>query len=211
MLNQMGESVKAMQDLVARMSTLIPSQMSPTTSNVPQESQNSHSIPLSPRPSNIVQEPSSSETMNSNGHTSDTLPSRHSPPLHVQKRRSFSPVDRTNENEHHPSDRLRRLSSSEDDLSPEELADIRAPWVEALDNEIPLNEVRTGSPPRLRSGSQSPTRTLRRRGSLLKHDITNEMLEERGRERGGSVDKGIEVVDKGKGKEVSVEDGSDGE
>ena len=218
LLSQMGASVKAMQDLVARMSILIPSQMSPTSvSGVPPETQISQPIPLSPGPSTVGQEPSSSDTGTSYGHTSDTSPSRNSPPLRIQKRRSFSPVDRTNENEHHhnPSDRLHRLSFSEDDLSPEELADIRAPWVEQpLDLEIPLTEVRNakpGSPPRLRSASQSPSRTLRRRGSLLKHDITNEVLQERGRERGRSVDGNIDVVDKGKGKEVYVEDGSEGE
>jgi hypothetical protein len=96
-------------------------------------------------------------------------------------------VERTNENEPH----TRRLSSSEDDLSPEELADIRAPWVESLDEELPPQDVlhspQQGSPPRLRAESQSPNR-LARRGSLLKHDITNEMLEERGRERVRNLD-----------------------
>ena len=212
LLNQMGMSVRAMQDLVARMSILIPSQLSPTSvSGVPTENQ--ISPPVSPGPSTAAQEPSSSDTKTSNGHTSDTSPSRNSPPLRVRKRRSFSPVDRPNENEPHPADRLHRLSFSEDDLSPEELADIRAPWVEQpLDIEIPLNEVRgakPGSPPRLRSASQSPSRSLRRRGSLLKHDITNEMLQERGREREGRVDGNIQVVDKGKGKEVYVGDSSE--
>ena len=204
LLNQMGESVRAMQDLVARMSILIPSQMSPTSvAGVPPDTRVSQPVPLSLSPSTAVQEPSSPDTSTSNGHISDTSPSRNSPPSRIRKRQSSSPVDRTNENEHHPSDRLHRLSFSEDDLSPEELADIRAPWVDQpLDIEIPLSEVRNakpGSPPRLRSASQSPSRTLRRRGSLLKHDITNEMLQERGRERERNVDGNIEVVDKGKG------------
>jgi hypothetical protein len=218
LLNQMGVSVRAMQDLVAKMSILMPSQVSPTSvSGIAPETQISPPVPLTLGPSTVGQEPSSSDIGTSYEHTSDTSPSRNLPPLRIQKRRSFSPVDRTNENEHHhhPSDRLHRLSFSEDDLSPEELADIRAPWVEQpLDLEIPLTEVRNakpGSPPRLRSASQSPSRTLRRRGSLLKHDITNAVLQERGRERGRSVDGNIDVVDKGKGKEVYVEDGSEGE
>ena len=186
LLNQMGESVRAMQDLVARMSILIPSPTS--VAGVPPETPISQPVPLSPGPSTAVQDPSFSDTSTSNGHTSDSSPSRNSPPLRNRKRHSFSPVDRTNENEHHPSDRLHRLSFSEDELSPEEFADIRAPWVdEPFDIEIPLDEVHSakpGSPPRLRSASESPTRSLRRRGSLLKHDITNEMLQERGREEG---------------------------
>ena len=216
-LDQMGESVRAMQDLMTRMSTLIPSQMPPSTSStVPLENVVPQSIISTSGPSNAVYEPS---TSSSNGHTSDNSPSRTPPPLRIQRRRSFSPVDRTNENEPHPSDRLHRLSSSEDELPIEELADIRAPWVEQdIDVELPLAEVRhsrQGSPPRMRSASQSPSRSLRRRGSLLKHDITNEMLEERGRAtRSVSMDsetKAGGLLDKGKGKEVYVEDGSEEE
>ena len=216
-LNQMGESVRAMHDLVTRMSTLIPSQFSTSTSpSIPLENIIPQSIISTPRP---IQTNNESHTLDSHGHISDPSSSRTLPSLHLRKRRSFSPVDGANENEPHPSDRLHRLSSSEDDLSPEELADIRAPWVEqAIDIELPLHEghhSRQGSPPHLRSASQSPTRSLRRRGSLLKHDITNEMLDEKGKGKSSTnMDGGTEgdgLLDKGKGKQVYVEDGSEEE
>jgi hypothetical protein len=102
------------------------------------------------------------------------------------------------------------LSTEEDDLAIEETADIHAPWVEpAIDEESPLQEGahHPPSPPRVRSASQSPARRPRR-GSLLKHDITNEILEERGRERlrNAGVENLPTSVDKGKGKQVAVED-----
>ena len=61
----------------------------------------------------------------------------------------------------------------------------------------------------MRAGSQSPSR-IARRGSLLRHDITNEVLDERGRgrERREVENTGSEVreenLGKGKGKEVEV-------
>jgi hypothetical protein len=202
-LHQMNESLKTMQDLVTKFSTL----SSPLHPSISAQSHTSQLTSASRV--NISINPS---TSTSNIHTSDPAPS--SPPavLHIRKRRSFSPGERANENDPNP---LRRLSSSEDDLSPEELADIRAPWIEQpIDNELPLNEVvhpRQPSPPRLRSASLSPNGSLRRRGSLLKHDITKEIIQERGRDRSRSVDGKKPVIDKGKGKEVYVEDGSEEE
>ena len=212
LLNQMGESVRTMQELVARMSILIPPQLptrSPTTPT--------NSIPT---PSTPPLQPSISEPSSSNGHSSDAKSSRNLSPLIIRKRRSFSPNDRNNENDPHPNDRLHRISSEEEVVSPEELADIRAPWVDPtldpFDADLPpLPEVgrsRQGSlsPPRMRSGSQSPHRSLVRRGSLLKHDITNEVLEER---LSGMTSMNVDgdSKGKGKGKEVYVEDGSDEE
>ena len=210
LLNQMGESVRTMQELVSRMSTLIPPQ-----------------IPISPAaqtravppPSATSRQPSTSEPTTANGHPSDAKLSRTPTPLIIRKRRSFSPTDRLNENDPHPHDRLHRISSEEEDLSPEELADIRAPWVDQTLDPFdptdlpPLPDVgrsRQGSlsPPRMRSGSQSPHRTLVRRGSLLKHDITNEVLDEQSQE---VTNMAADRDRKGKGKEVYVEDGSDEE
>ena len=207
LLNQMGESVRTMQELVARMSTLIPPQIpvSPATAQA-------HSIPSV---SNSPRQPLTSEPITPNGHPSDPKSSRTPSPLIIQKRRSFSP---NNENDPHPNDRLHRISSEEEVVSPEELADIRAPWVDQpldpFDPDLPpLPEVgrsRQGSlsPPRIRSGSPSPHRGLVRRGSLLKHDITNEVLEER---LPGTTSMDGERDRKGKGKEVYVEDGSEEE
>ena len=222
-LNQMGENVRTMQDLVAKMSTLLPSQIQlPVSPSLPPQGQTSQSTPLSATSLNAINVSSGPDPQSSNGQIPESPPSRTLPPLSIRKRRSFSPGDQTNENESHPSDRLRQLSSSsEDELSPEDLADIRAPWVE-LDMEVdpPLNEVRhsrQASPPLIRSSSRSPIRPLRRRGSLLKHDITNEILEEPDRDKEGvsmEIDKDTEkerVLDKGKGKAVYVEDGSEEE
>jgi hypothetical protein len=187
-LQQMTQHLRNMEDLVARMSILLPP-----------PSRSAESVQVSPVAADPPTEPIS--TSPTNGHMSDSSlsslssassPHRESSPhtlniLKKRRSRAFSPVERTNENEPH----TRRLSSSEDDLSPEELADIRAPWVESLDEELPPQDVlhspQQGSPPRLRAESQSPNR-LARRGSLLKHDITNEMLEERGRERVRNLD-----------------------
>ena len=210
LLNQMGESVRTMQELVARMSVLIPPQP-PTISPTNQ----AHSLPS---PSNSFRQPSISEPSTSNGQSSDPKSSRNPSPLIIRKRRSFSPNDRHNDTEPHPNDRLSRLSSEEEVVSPEEIADIRAPWVDQtldpFDPDLPpLPEVgrsRQGSlsPPRLRSGSQSPHRSLVRRGSMLKHDITSEVLEERLTEASAME---VDRDRKGKGKEVYVEDGSDEE
>ena len=206
LLNQMGESVRTMQELVARMSTLIPPQFS-----VPAPSQ-AQSVPTL---FNTTRQPLTSEPTTSNGHPSDPKSSRSPAPLIIRKRRSFSP---NNENDPHPNDRLHRISSEEEVVSPEELADIRAPWVDQtldpFDPDLPpLPEVgrsRQGSlsPPRIRSGSQSPHRGLVRRGSLLKHDITSEVLEER---LSGTTNVEVGGDRKGKGKEVYVEDGSEEE
>ena len=198
LLQQMGESVRTMQDLVSRMSTLLPFP-NPPSSTAFESTQ--HSPPNPPHPST-----SQVESASPNRHisTPETLPA-----LHIKKRRSFSPVERTDENEHPHSSRVRRLSSSEDELSPEELADIRAPWVEmTIEDSLPLHEVpRQGSPPRVRSPSRSPSRSLLRRGSLLKHDITNEIAST---ENDGQINHNNKL-DKGKGREVFVEDGSEDE
>ena len=137
----------------------------------------------------------------------------------------MSPVGRHGESDAltHPADRLHCLSSSDEELTPEELADIKAPWVEQpLDDELPLPEVRTSrkdSPQRVRANSQSPIRQLRRRSSLLRQEITEEILDdERDPEKnrtlagldleptvvGSSNDRAS--LDKGKGKAISVED-----
>jgi hypothetical protein len=205
-LQQMTQHLRNMEDLVARMSILLPP-----------PSRSAESVQVSPVAADPPAEPIS--TSPTNGHMSDSSlsstsslssPGRTSTPhtvniLKKRRSRSFSPVERTNENEPH----IRRLSSSEDDLSPEELADIRAPWVEPLDQELPLHDAvhspHQGSPPRMRAESQSPNR-LARRGSLLKHDITNEMLEERGRERLRNADLGEMAQGSVKGKEVAVDD-----
>jgi hypothetical protein len=194
LLQQMGESVRAMQDLVSQMSTLLPLQ------NLPSVSANSAQRPP-PEQSHPFTSPTSSPVFN--GHNSSPMPPS---PIQIQKRRSFSPLEKNDENQHpHPS-LVRRLSSSEDEMSPEELADIRAPWVEStIDDGLPLHDVqKQGSPPHIRSSSRSPSRTLLRRGSLLKHDITNEISDTEG-------DGQIGRLDKGKGKQVFVEDGSEDE
>jgi hypothetical protein len=222
LLNQMNQSVRTMQDLVSRMSSLFPQANLVTTPTVEPAIQAPQSIP----PTTTDQAESSASVTPSNGSTSDSSPPRTPPKtptsLHLQRRRSFSPIERANENETSP-DPIRRVSTSEDDFTPEELADIRAPWVEQdIEDGLPLQEIlsssKQGSPPRIRSPSRSPGRTLRRRGSLLKHDITNEMLQDRGRDKNRNM-AGFEgatavegsTVDKGKGKEVFVEDVSDDE
>ena len=221
-LSQMNDSVRAMQGLLARMNSLAQppppatSAVSPTPATSP--------VPLSSPPStSTVLQP-----ISTNGHNPETSTPLRSTPTHnrIYKRQSMSPVDPPGENEPHSADRLHRLSSDDEELSPEDLADIKAPWVEQpLDDELPLQEVRTSrqnSPPRMRSSSQSPHRQLRRRGSLLRHEITEEILDdEREREKVrtlGSLEledtvvapspEGV-LVDKGKGKAVVVEDGED--
>jgi hypothetical protein len=219
-LSQMNDSVRTIQGLLARMNSLTQPQPPATSTVSPQPSTSSVSLASPPSTSTIL------PPLSTNGHNPETSTSLRSPPTHnrIQKRRSMSPIDRP-ENEPHPSDRLQRLSSSDEELSPEDLADIKAPWVEPLDDELPLQEVRTSrqnSPPRMRSSSQSPSRQLRRRGSLLRHEITEQILDdEHDREKvrtlgslelestavGSSHDD--ELVDKGKGKAVSVEDVED--
>ena len=220
-LSQMSHNISTMQNLVARMQSLnqpLPPATTPTT--VPcQPATVSISPSSSPSTSNVLQ------PLSPNSETTSTP--LMSPPGHnrMHKRRSMSPVGRYGENDAvaHPADRLHSLSSSDEELSPEELADIKAPWVEEpFEDELPLPEVRTSRidcGQRMRSGSQSPSRQLRRRSSLLRHEITEEILDaERDLEEDGtlaSLELKPAVVgssndgaswDKGKGKAVSVED-----
>jgi hypothetical protein len=221
LLNQMNETMSTMQNLVSRMSTLIPqSNLSsmPAAEPTIQAPQNS---PSTTNTALISIDTSTSATLNGSVSTSPPrTPPKTPTSVHLHKRRSFSPIERTNENESSPNP-LRRISTSEDELAPEELADIHAPWVEqdvqdGLQSQDIHSLSKSGSPPHTRSPSRSPGRTLRRRGSLLKHDITDEMLHDRGRDKTRNTDEfetatyvGGSSVDKGKGKEVFVEDVSD--
>jgi hypothetical protein len=222
-LSQMNDSVRAMQDLLARMQSLAQPPPTPTaTTTVSPRIETSHITLPSPPPSTstTLQPPSP------DGYTPETSsPSRSPPGSPVYRRRSMSPLGRRGEDDPHPADRLHRLSSSDEEFSPEELADIKAPWVEhPLDDELPLPEVRTSrqnSPPRLmRSSLESPIHQLRRRGSLLRHEITEEILDdERGRDQNRTlrnlelentfVGSEGESLNKGKGKAVSAEDEAD--
>jgi len=200
LLQQMGESVRTLQELVSNMSTMLQAHNLPPATV--QSTQQSHPAPPQPIVAQ-AESPTRSESTILNEHTSTSATL---PPLHIKKRRSFSPLERTDENEHPHASRVRRLSSSEDELSPEELADIRAPWVEnTIEDGLPLHEVpRQGSPPRVRSPSRSPSRSLLRRGSLLKHDITDDISNSEGAAE-------MDQLDKGKGRVVFVEDVSEEE
>lgn len=190
---QLNESVKAMQDLVSKMSSIVSAQEPRTRTQT-----NALSAPNTPtfRPST------------SNG----SSPS--SPPIHIPRRRSLNHAHKHYiESSSPPPQRRHRLSGSEDDLMAVDRTDIRAPWVDhpTEDDCVPFQEV--GSPPRRRSLSQSPSRMLRRRPSLLRNEITDEMLDDRAR-KGKSMQSAMDgetqvdrtSVDKGKGKEVMVED-----
>jgi hypothetical protein len=189
--NELNQSVKTMQDLVARMSSLVSSQQNQATPPI-----SSTSAPFI-RPS----------TSNGHFHASP-------PPLQVPRRSSSNPGHKYYiENSPPPVSPLRhRLSGSEEDLMTEERPDIRAPWIDhPIDDDcMPLQEV--GSPPR-RSSSNSPHRALRRRPSLLRNDITDEIIHKDGQQE-RSMHQALEgetvadggSVDKGKGKAVSVED-----
>jgi len=223
-LSQMTDSIRTMQDLLVRMQSLNQPPLPATTTTIVSSHPTTSPLtpPSPPSTSNVLQPPSP------NSHNCETTStSLTSPPGHnrMHKRRSMSPVGRHGESDAltHPADRLHCLSSSDEELTPEELADIKAPWVEQpLDDELPLPEVRTSrkdSPQRVRANSQSPIRQLRRRSSLLRHEITEEILDdERDPEKnrtlagldleptvvGSSNDRAS--LDKGKGKAISVED-----
>ena len=195
--NQLNESIKAMQDIVAQMSSIISSHQTQTQINA----RISTSAPSTP-----VIHPS---TSTSNGHMHSSPP-----PLNIPRRRSFTHGHKRHTDHSPPpvSPRHHRLSTSEDDLMIEERADIRAPWADHPDQDecLPLQEV--GSPPR-RSSTSSPHRSLRRRPSLLRNDITDDIVVDdghRGRSLHHAMDGETQVegesVDKGKGKAVFVED-----
>jgi len=215
-LGEIDQNLKSLQDLVTTMSTLLPNRstsINTTTTTFQPQIQIPHS-------NNIASTSSSRVESNSHSGSSalDTSPGT-SPIRHHHKRRSTSPIERLHgdhEHEAHFADPLTRISTSEDEFSPEEIANIKAPWVEPpLDMEPEIRHPGTISPPRMRSGSASPQLSIGRRGSLLKHDITNQVLSDRRViPHGQSMDGQTEIetaLDKGKGKEVSVEDGSDEE
>jgi hypothetical protein len=192
-LRQLGENLRSAQELFARLSNL---------------SSLGH-----PPPSTPHQSPSPSPPLNDSNATasvprsttrtdSDVSSSSSSLSSDLQRHRSLSPNEHVNEKDPN----IHRLSS-DDEISPNELANIRAPWNEqALDDELPVNNMipsGEASPPRLRSGSQSPRHSLKRRGSLLRHEITDEIVTNVAVERS--------TLDKGKGKGVYIEDGSEGE
>ena len=222
-LSQMSHSIRTMQDLVVRMQSLnqpLPPATTPTT--VPCQPSTVSITPSSSPPTSNVLQP-----LSPNSHNRETTSTPlMSPPRNnrMHKRRSMSPVGRHGENDvAHPADRLHSLSSSDEELPPEELADIKAPWVEEpFEDELPLAEVltpRIDSAQRMRSGSQSPSRQLRRRSSLLRNEITEEILDA---ERDPEEDRTLASVEleptvvgssndgassnKGKGKAVSMED-----